>query len=139
MVIETSNLITHKIHFHHHKSETWSNKDAGLERLSQVILETAETVIRVEKNIKDAKDQAVDFVANNGPLVVMGAAAATSFVLRKMFGWELNLTLTPVSTKEKLILILPIFNTLISVALLLILQNSHQKSISIQNSTLKTF
>merc|ERR1739838_120420 len=63
-----------------------SNKNIGLDKLSEIIFETAETFNRVDRNIKDAKDQAVDFVANNGPLVVMGAAAATSFVLRKMFG-----------------------------------------------------
>ena len=39
-----------------------------------------------ESGIREIKDNVCDFVANNGPLVVMGAAAATSFILKKMFG-----------------------------------------------------
>ena len=39
-----------------------------------------------ESGIREVKDNVCDFIANNGPLVVMGAAAATSFILKKMFG-----------------------------------------------------
>jgi len=63
-----------------------TRKEWALDALSAIIYQTAETVNNVEQGIRNAKNQAVDFVANNGPLVVMGAAAATSFVLRRIFG-----------------------------------------------------
>jgi hypothetical protein len=63
-----------------------TEKVEGLEALGQIILETAETFLSIENGIRDAKDQVVDFVSQNGPLVVMGAAAATGFMLKKLFG-----------------------------------------------------
>lgn len=63
-----------------------TDKSEALEALAKVILETAETFLSIERGIRDAKDQVVDFVSHNGPLVVMGAAAATGFMLRKIFG-----------------------------------------------------
>merc|ERR1712131_491079 len=63
-----------------------SEKEDALNALREVIFQTAQTANNIESGIREIKDNVCDFVANNGPLVVMGAAAATSFILKKMFG-----------------------------------------------------
>merc|ERR1712131_411015 len=63
-----------------------SEKEPALEALREVIFQTAQTANNIESGIREVKDNVCDFIANNGPLVVMGAAAATSFILKKMFG-----------------------------------------------------
>jgi len=57
----------------------------GLNALAKVMLETAQTVNDIEHKIEDTKNQAIDFVEHNLPLVVAGAAAAGTFILAKIF------------------------------------------------------
>ena len=61
-----------------------TERELGLDVLTAILMETAETVNGIEYKIEETKANAVEFVENNLPLVIAGAAAATSFLLSKL-------------------------------------------------------
>ena len=61
-----------------------TGREIGLDVLTNVLMETAETVNNVEYKIQETTANAVEFVENNLPLVVGAAAAAGTFLLSKI-------------------------------------------------------
>ena len=61
-----------------------TDREIGLDVLTNVLMETAETVNNVEYKIQETTANAVEFVENNLPLVVGAAAAAGTFLLSKI-------------------------------------------------------